>query len=181
MPSFFETLIRPDREENEERALVARAANILEIGEFQILQIAYYEWFGEEMPEAMTDHIFRTFMMQSQVPHWAKHFARQIIDEEQKGTLDERSPYYHRYDSDYYRALPLGARRLAIAVGVIVLFVGGGILISHLTVTGSSRSTASGSGEKGVEIQRQSTSITVPYWSEDELRPAHSSDKGSGS
>ena len=122
MPSFFETLIRPDKEEHEERALVARAANFLEIGEFQILQIAYYEWFGEEMPEAMNDQIFRTFMMQNQVPHWARHFARQIIDQEAKGTLDERAPYYHRYDSDYYRALPLGARRL----DHLALLVGGG-------------------------------------------------------
>ena len=181
MPSFFETLIRPDKEEHEERALVARAANILEIGEFQILQIAYYEWFGEEMPEAMNDQIFRTFMMQNQVPHWARHFARQIIDQEAQGTLDERSPYYHRYDSDYYRALPLGARRLVIAVCAIVLFVGGGILISHLTVTGSNRSAISEPAGEEREDRRRSMSITSPYWSEEELRPTRPKDGARGS
>jgi len=43
--NFFETLIHPDREEleNAERVLVCRAANVLQIGEFQLLQLAYKE------------------------------------------------------------------------------------------------------------------------------------------
>ena len=42
MTGFFQTLIQPDREEHPERALIARAANLLQVGEFQLLQLAYH-------------------------------------------------------------------------------------------------------------------------------------------
>lgn len=35
--NFFDVLIHPNREENPERAEVARAANLLQVGEFQLL------------------------------------------------------------------------------------------------------------------------------------------------
>ena len=49
--NLFETLIHPDREEHPERAEVARAANLLQIGEFQLLQLAYQDWFGTDNPQ----------------------------------------------------------------------------------------------------------------------------------
>ena len=40
---FFKALLRPDREELEskEKAVISAAANLLQIGEFQLLQLAY--------------------------------------------------------------------------------------------------------------------------------------------
>ncbi|MCH7542778.1 MAG: hypothetical protein IIB65_03995, partial [Proteobacteria bacterium] len=46
MSNLFQTLMRPDREESEQRAEVARAANLLQLGEFQLLQLAYHDWHG---------------------------------------------------------------------------------------------------------------------------------------
>ena len=51
MQGFFKTLIRPDQEEDPERTLVARAANVLQVGEFQLLQLAYHEWHGHDLPQ----------------------------------------------------------------------------------------------------------------------------------
>ena len=45
MKKFIRTLLRPDREETNLGAdEIARAANILQIGEFQLLQLAYKDW-----------------------------------------------------------------------------------------------------------------------------------------
>ncbi len=48
--NLFETLFHPDREEHPERKEVARAANLLQVGEFQLLQLAYKDWFDKEIP-----------------------------------------------------------------------------------------------------------------------------------
>ena len=60
MPNFFQTLMKPDREDpgNADQSDVARAANILMIGEFQMLQLAYFEWYGEDLPIALIDRLF---------------------------------------------------------------------------------------------------------------------------
>ena len=71
MAGLFQTLLRPDREEDSDRAEVAKAANLLQTGEFQLLQLAYYAWHGAEMPEAANDTIFRSYMLLSRVPAWA--------------------------------------------------------------------------------------------------------------
>ncbi len=172
MPNFLQTLIRPDQDENEDRALIAHAANILEIGEFQLLQLAYYEWHGSDLPEAQTDTIFHGFMMQNRVPPWAKHFARRVIDHDTRGELNGRHPYFHRYDSEYHRASALGSRRLAIAVCAIVLAVGGGILLSHLATRGTAATVTRSAPVDTAKPSRRSGSVTPPFFSEEELRPA---------
>ena len=71
MNGLFQTLLRPDREEDPERSVVARAANILQIGEFQLLQLAYHEWYGashlarEPDPPACSE----AYMLHGEVPH----------------------------------------------------------------------------------------------------------------
>ena len=61
--NFFDTLIHPDREENLQRSEVARAANLLQVGEFQLLQLAYEAWFGHEMSARECDRLFGEYMM----------------------------------------------------------------------------------------------------------------------
>ena len=43
MGGFFHTLIKPDHDDDPEQGVIAEAANILQIGEFQLLQLAYFE------------------------------------------------------------------------------------------------------------------------------------------
>lgn len=153
MASFLQTMLRPDREEDPEKAVVARAANLLQIGEFQLLQLAYHDWFGEEMAAGAGDEVFRAYMLRGDVPAWARRYARRIIVKEELNDLDDRDPGYHRYDCDYYKALPLGARRLAWAVCCLT-FVMAGIL------------------SVGLIAPVPVTSILPPYFTEKELTPA---------
>lgn len=133
MHDFFQTLIRPDREdpEEQERAAVARAADVLMIGEFQLLQLAYYEWHDEDLPVEMVDRLFTAYMLHKQVPYWAQQFACRILEKDKKGFIDPHDPLYHRYDADYVTHVPQGVKRFCQAAIFLVLFVGGTIIIGQ--------------------------------------------------
>ena len=104
------------------------------------------------MPEAASDTIFRSYMVLSRVPAWARHYARRVIELDEAGELDDSDPRYHRYDSDYFKAMPLGARRLVLALCCIGFVMGGGLFVGYLAP---------------VKV----TSILPPYFSEQELAP----------
>ena len=131
--NFFETLIRPDKEEGGTRSDVLDAANLLQIGEFQFLQLAYKEWHGEELPERQMDGLFNAYMFRGEVPLWASHYARTIFEREQKGRLDDREARYHRYDYEFQAEVQNGRKKFWIATAVIVLSLGGSLLLANLS------------------------------------------------
>lgn len=128
MKDFFKTLMRPDREEDPERSEVARAANILQVGEFQVLQLAYHEWYGEELPEHLSDRLFRSYMLYGDVPAWARDYAQRIIRQDEIGLIDERDPGYHRYDREYVTHVPQGVRHFVVAC-MILAVIGTGLVV----------------------------------------------------
>jgi hypothetical protein len=132
MAGFFQTLMRPDQEEDPERTLVARAANILQIGEFQLIQLAYHQWHGEDLPKALSDRIFDAYMVHNQVPPWARHYAREILAQDERGEVDADDPAYHRYDHNYVTHVPKGVRHFTIASMVLAFMLVGGILVGHM-------------------------------------------------
>jgi hypothetical protein len=153
--NFFQVLLHPDREELEfkERAQVCSAANVLQVGEFQLLQLAYREWFGEDLPEALVAKLFTDYMMHSEVPHWARHYARVVLMREESGQLDINNPSYHRYDHDYHTTVPKGFRHFWTAVGILTFCMASGLLVASMTVT-------------------EPTSILPPYFDKKELEPS---------
>ena len=152
MQSFFQTLLRPDHDEHPERALVARAANLLQVGEFQLLQLAYHEWFGFDMPAAQIDRIFSQYMLHNEVPHWARHYARRILDLDEGGAEDlDADPAYHRYDAEYVTFVPKGVQRFCLACMVLAVALIGGIWVGQLKPT-------------------EATSVLPPYFERHELR-----------
>lgn len=152
MHGFFKTLIRPDREETPERAEIANAANLIQVGVFQLLQLAYRDWHGHELAPKAADRLFGAYMLDGLVPHWARHYARHIFALDAAGMLDDTDPRYHRYDSDYRTHTPDGVRQFCIAALAITVFVGGGLWMSHLATGGN-------------------TSFLPPYFDEKELTP----------
>ena len=152
--NFFKVLLRPDREEaeNAERAVVAAAANQLQVGEFQLLQLAYREWFGEDISESATDGLFESYMLDGEVPYWARHYARRIIRLDEAGGLNDCDPRYHRYDCEYSVRIPIDARSVCFALGFVALMVGGGMAIANFEADAN-------------------TSMFPPYFSDAELQP----------
>ena len=152
MSSLFQTLMRPDREECAERAEVARAANLLQIGEFQLLQLAYHDWHGEDVAPEAINRLFKTYMIEKVVPHWARHYALYIIARDTAGLLDDQEPRYHRYDVNFGIHLPHGVRQFCIAAAAVTICIGGALWISYLATGGN-------------------TAVLPPYFEEHELNP----------
>jgi hypothetical protein len=148
--TLWKTLIRPDREENPEQAEVSRAANLLQIGEFQFLQLAYFDWFGEDMSKADCNRLFAGYMLYNQTPHWVRHYSRQINNLDATGKLNDNDPAYHRYDANYGRRSPGSVLRFCGAVTIITVFIGGGIWMSH-------------------QIAEPTSQVLPPYFSDQEI------------
>ncbi|MGF1608567.1 MAG: hypothetical protein ACFCUQ_04175 [Kiloniellales bacterium] len=150
MQGFFQTLLRPDQEEDPERTLVARAANILQVGEFQLLQLAYEDWFGKVMPSKLSDEMFRAYMMRCEIPAWAQSFARWVIRQDEIGLLDGDDPQFHRFDHDYVTVVPQGWRKFVIASLLLVFLFAAALLAGELATI-------------------QVTSVLPPYFETKEL------------
>jgi len=153
MAGLLATLMRPDHEDDPERGTVIEAANILQVGEFQFLQLAYREWFGHDMPANQINGYFRHFVIKGHTPRWAIRHAERIIGWDARGLLDARNPDYRRFDNLHYSPVPQGVRRFVIAVAILVLTLGGGLLIAHFATF-------------------KSVSLLPPYFDEKELPQA---------
>ncbi len=132
MINFIKTLIRPDQEEDPERTVVARAANILQVGEFQLMQLAYHDWYGQELPAALCDQLFQAYMLRDEIPTWARHYARRIIDFEDRGLIDCNDAYYHRYDREYVTHVPQGVRQFTVVSVILASILVLGVVIGEL-------------------------------------------------
>ncbi len=59
--------------------VLTKAANILDISEYEVLSRAYVHWHGNDAPNGILQLTFSTYMKTQELPHWAKHYALQII------------------------------------------------------------------------------------------------------
>ena len=150
MQGFFQTLLRPDREEDPERTIVARAANILQVGEFQLLQLAYEDWHGVAMPARISDGIFRAYMLRNEVPIWARHYARWVIRQDEIDMIDTQDGKFHRFDHDYVTFVPSGMRKFVLATMILALVFVAAILAGEMT---------------SIEV----TSVLPPYFESEEF------------
>lgn len=117
-----------------DRMIMVSAANLLDIGEFQFLQLAYREWFGKDLPQHLVDRLFHRYMMESEVPPWARHYARLILARADGGRLDPSDSAYHRYDHAYRTKVPKGVQSFVALVSVLAFFLIASVLIADLGV-----------------------------------------------
>ena len=60
MKGLIKTLIKPDWDDTPKRTEILSAANLLQIGEFQLIQLAYKVWYSEDLPEEKINNILQT-------------------------------------------------------------------------------------------------------------------------
>ncbi len=136
MSSLWKTLVKPDHEEEvmKERLIVISAANQLQVGEFQLLQLAYRAWHHRDLPEDQVAKLFTSYMLEHKVPPWARHYARQILERFERGEIDDNAPIYHRYDHEYHTTVPRGVQRFCVAVAGVIVAVFGSIYVAKQVV-----------------------------------------------
>ena len=122
-----------DEMDNIESNLLAEASNRLDVGEFQLFQLSYEAWHGSELPSQQLEAVFFDYLMKDKVPPWARHYARNIIEMYDAGSLDYRDPLYHRYDARSMRAesRPSGILKITAVILVFVAFIGLSMFLLH--------------------------------------------------
>lgn len=131
--NLFDLVFRPHLEEKTERADICEAANILQVGEFQLLQLAYYEWYGHDMPEHLLGRMFRCHILSDSVPFWARHYARKVLNSEREGRLDDQHPRFHRFDARYARETPRSVLEFWVTACLVVAVLAGSIVVADLS------------------------------------------------
>jgi hypothetical protein len=101
MNGLLKTLIKPDWDESPKRSEILHAANLLQIGEFQLIQLAYKVWYKENLPEDKINNIFSEYMITGIIPIWVTAYARDILKLDQANVLDSYNEKYHIYDHEF--------------------------------------------------------------------------------
>ena len=125
MSGLLKTLIKPDWDDNPKRSEILNAANLLQIGEFQLIQLAYKVWYNENLPEDKINKIFSEYMITGIIPIWATYYAKDILKLEQANVLDSYNEKYHVYDHEFgaYIYDDKQRRRRGILYTTIIAFI----------------------------------------------------------
>ena len=128
MNGFLRTLIKPDWDDNPKRSGILDAANLIQIGEFQLIQLAYKAWYNEDLPEDKINKIFSEYMITEIIPIWVTHYAQDILKLNKSNVLNSYNEKYHVYDHEFGDYIPSDKQRkrrgifYAIIIGIV--FVG---------------------------------------------------------
>jgi len=101
MNGLLKTLIKPDWDSNPKRSEIIQAANLIQIGEFQLIQLAYNAWYEEDLPENKINIIFNEYMVTGIIPIWVTYYAKDIIKLDTANVLDSYNKKYHIYDHEF--------------------------------------------------------------------------------
>ena len=137
MNGLLKTLIKPDWDDNPKRSEILHAANLLQIGEFQLIQLAYKVWYEQNLPEEEINKIFSYYMVSGIIPIWVTYYARDIIKMENANVLNSYAEKYHVYDHEFGEYLQDDQKRkkrgifYAIIVGIV--FIGTHYMAANYT------------------------------------------------
>jgi len=131
MNGLFKTLVKPDWDDNPKRSEILHAANLLHIGEFQLIQLSYKSWYNEDLPEDKINKIFSEYMVTGIIPIWVTDYAQNILKLNKANVLDPFNDKYHVYDHEFgkYISTEKQRRRRGIFYALIVGIV---FIASHI-------------------------------------------------
>ena len=125
MNGLLKTLVKPDWDDNPKRSEILHASNLLQIGEFQLIQLAYKVWYKQELPEDKISKIFSEYMVTGIIPIWVSYYAKDIIKMDNANVLDSYNYKYHIYDHEFGRHInnEKERKRRGIFYAIIISFV----------------------------------------------------------
>ena len=128
MNGLVKTLIKPDWDDNPKRSEILNAANLLQIREFQLIQLAYKIWYKEDLPEDKINKIFSEYMVTGIIPIWVTHYAQDILKLSKANVLDSYNEKYHVYDHEFGDYIPDEKKRrtrgIFYATIIGIVFIG---------------------------------------------------------
>ena len=130
MNGLLRTLVKPDWDDNPKRSEILNAANLLHVGEFQLIQLAYKVWYKEDLPEDKINKIFSEYMITGIIPIWVTHYAQDILKLSKANVLDSFNDKYHVYDHEFGKYISTEKQRKRRGI-FYVLVVGMVFIASH--------------------------------------------------
>ena len=130
MHGLIKTLIKPDWDDNPKRSELLHAANLLQIGEFQLIQLAYKVWYKEDLPEDKINKIFSEYMVTGIIPIWVTNYAQDILKLSKANVLDSFNDRYHVYDHEFGKYISTEKQRKRRGV-FYALIIGMVFIASH--------------------------------------------------
>ena len=128
MKGLLKTLIKPDHDDNPLRSKIVHASNLLQVGEFQLIQLAYKAWYKEDLPEEKINKIFSEYMYRQIIPIWVTYYANDIIKINKCNKLNSNDDKYHTYDHEFGRKINDEQQRkklgLMYCLIIMLVFVG---------------------------------------------------------
>ena len=127
MNGLVKTLIKPDWDDDPKRSEILHAANLLHVGEFQLIQLAYKVWYKEDLPEDKINKIFSEYMVTGIIPIWVTHYAQDILKLSKANVLDSFNDKYHVYDHEFGKYISSEKQRkrrgifYALIIGVVFI------------------------------------------------------------
>ena len=124
MNGFLRTLVKPDWDDDPKRSEVLHAANLLHVGEFQLVQLAYKSWYNKNLPEDKINKIFNEYMITGIIPIWVTYYAKDILKLDQANILDSYNKKYHVYDHEFGKYIfnENQRRKRGILYALIIIF-----------------------------------------------------------
>ena len=125
MNDLIKTLLKPDWDNNPKRSEIIEASNLVQIGEFQLIQLAYKAWYKEDLPKVKINNIFSEYMLTDIIPIWVTDYANDILKLEKAGVLDGNKEKYHVYDNEFgkFIADEKDRKKRGIFYSLIILFI----------------------------------------------------------
>ena len=125
MNNLLKTLIKPDWDDNPKRSEILHAANLLQIGEFQLIQLAHKVWYQKELPESKINKIFSEYMITGIIPIWVTYYAKDILKLDRANVLNAYDEKYHIYDHEFgeYIRDDKQRKKRGVIYATIIVFV----------------------------------------------------------
>ena len=155
MNGFFKTLIKPDWDDDPKRSEIMYAANLLQVGEFQLIQLAYNSWYKEDLPESKINKIFNEYMISGIIPIWVAYYAKDIIKLDNAKVLESYNEKYHVYDHEFGGKIfnEKHRKKLGIRYAIIIIFT---FILSHYIA---------------IKYVEEAADLSVPYFEKKLIYP----------
>ena len=102
--------------------LVAHTAGLLEITEYRVFQLAFFDWYGRHIRDYEAEDYFTAFMYYDRVPFWVRRFCHKIQDLREEGHLEPRD-FGIRPDHFESRLLRWAVTAVSIMLAFLVILV----------------------------------------------------------
>ena len=125
---FFKAYLCSDAANKQDRMMVTSVANRLDIGEFQLLQIAFRQWYGREMQSDEQHKFFHNVFILGQTPAFLRHLSRRIYLRDVEVSVHEQPFHFNIHDLNsvtVYKSIDVRnfVKAVSLLLGVLSVFL----------------------------------------------------------